>query len=490
MSDTLAEPRVKDEHSPSKSWLIVCALLALVLIGAARLKGGYIDEYWTMSFADSSVPLQRAFQAWSMDTGHPIGFYVISRIGDLVLAPDIFIRRLANLLFFGLALLWAWAAGKRYRAFGLIYVTAVAASPYVVERFAEYRASFLVLMITSVIVIRMRAIVDANVPRRSDFIAIALLMAALGLSDYPVAIAGLALCGALALLSLLQRDRSIFMLAAGGIAACLLVVALSVANAARFPMYASPYHQSFAGLARDLAVVLVTAALPCIVIASLALFHLVRAPVSALQLITRDRFNQLLIVSLALMLLSFILINGATHGLIRRQLFGVIPIAIALLLNLSWPYFRLRPAILGMIALNILGVSAATAYYLKSKVNFDRFGEQMAQAQRACPTLPIYAVLPDRITGNTTNPFPIPNQVALGFRDVARRHGFKIRGDFPTAWIDPQCGAIIWSEYLWMSGKPSPQQLARKLGLEESLLATATTEYVDQSLLMRVAPPR
>lgn len=488
MPDATINTNIDHEPRAASLWLLVSVLIAIVLVAAARVKGGYVDEYWTLGFAHSALPLKQAFQAWSIDTPHPIGFYAISRVGDLFLAPDIFVRRLTNLLFFGFAILCAWRAPKEARSFDLGYIATVAASPYLVERFAEYRAGFLALMITAVLVLRIRGIAESGGAKTKDAVAISAVMAALGITDYPIAITGMALCGALGLMSLWRRDYRTFLVAAAGISACILLVAFSLANAARFPMAPSPYFQSWPGLGRDLLVVLVTAALPCAVMIVMAVIRFGRS-LSRQDALPHYRFPQLLALSLVLMLVAIVIINGATHSLIRRQLFGLIPLAVALILSLCWPYFRQRTASIALVALNLLAVSGAAAYDLKSKPYFDRFGERMARAQGACPTLPIYAILPDRITGNRTNPYPIPNQVELGFADVARRHHFNVRYDVPARWIDPTCGAIIWSEYLWMDSRPTPELIERQLGLGEQMSAGTTVEYVNQSLMMRV-PPR
>jgi hypothetical protein len=113
----------------------------------------------------------------------------------------------------------------------------------------------------------------------------------------------------------------------------------------------------------------------------------------------------------------------------------------------------------------------------------------MAQAQQSCPTLPIYAVLPENIVGTRDNRFPMPDQVAIGYRDVTDRYDLRVRTAVPRDWVDPRCGAIIWSEYLWLNAPPTPQLIAGKLGLDPRSLRGVTIEYVDQSMLMRVPPP-
>ena len=212
-----------DEHRSSQSnltpWLLgLCGLVTLAMIAAARIKGGYIDEYYTMSFADSSVPLHQAFNGWTRDSLHPIGFYAWNRIADLILVPDVFIRRLANLAYFALALIVAWCSGKAHRSFALLFIASVAAVPYVLERFAEYRATFLALMILAMLIVRLR-IALVQPPRGRSLILIVALSSLLGLVDYPVTISGIALCGAWGIHALMDRDGHGIRCAMGALAA-------------------------------------------------------------------------------------------------------------------------------------------------------------------------------------------------------------------------------------------------------------------------------
>lgn len=479
--------------SDSTPWLLaICGLVAIALIAAAWIKGGYIDEYWTISFVDSTVPLRHAFEAWSMETGHAVGFYALGRLGDLALPPDLFVRRLSNLIYFAFALAVAWFGGRKERSFDLLYVATVAASPYVVERFAEYRAIFLALMLVAMLVLRvLAAVLDARVTR-PNVALILLLMIALGLADYPTSIAGMALFGAWGLFALMDRDWKAFSASTGAIAACILTIAASIANAARFKIYPSPYFESFTALIGDLAVVIATGVLPCLAMVGLALVQVRRERLSFLRAATETPFLRVLLLALAFTIVGLFLFNAITHSLIRRQIFGIVPLVVAYLTALSFPHLRARPLTFGLIAANLVVSAGGMALALKTKPYFYIYGPDMAQAQRSCPSLPIYAVLPEKIVGTPDNRFPMKDQVAIGYDDVADRFGLRVRHDQPKNWIDPKCGAMVWSEYLWLNAPPTPEFVASKLGLEgdPQALRSAKVEYIDQSMLMRVPPPK
>jgi hypothetical protein len=318
---------------------------------------------------------------------------------------------------------------------------------------------------------------------------IAALMAALALADYPLAISGLALCGAWGLFAAIDRDWRSAVVAGAGIATAMITVAASLANAARYPIYPSPYFQPFAGLVRDLAVVNGTALLPCVAMLGLALVQIRRERLPLRGASAGTPWLRILILATVLTAAALIVVNAATHSLIRRQIFGIVPLVVAWLVELSLPHLKRRPLTVVLIGVNLLAVAAGTALALQWKPYFDRFAPRMAQAQQSCPTLPIYAVLPENIVGTRDNRFPMPDQVAIGYRDVTDRYDLRVRTAVPRDWVDPRCGAIIWSEYLWLNAPPTPQLIAGKLGLDPRSLRGVTIEYVDQSMLMRVPPP-
>ena len=492
---------LNDERSSelnlSRWWLALCGLVTLAMIAAAWMKGGYMDEYYTFSFAKSSVALPRAFEAWSRDSGHPVGFYALSRIGDLVLPADVFVRRLSNLLYFALALVVAWSSGKGHRSFGSLYLASLAAGPYVIERFAEYRSTFLGLMIIAIIVIRLRVALGQP-ERRSNFLLIALLAAWLGFIDYPLALTGIALCAAWAMIAAKARDWSAVWGAAAAGAACIVVIAASILNGARFRHLANPYFETFPDLVRDLAVVGVTAVVPCLAMLVIALIGVRRERAPILRAATRSQFSHLLLLALIYTTVGLILVNADTHSMIRRQIFGIVPLLAAYLTEMSLPYLRPRPVTIALIGANLVAVSAASAAALTTKRNFDRYGPQIARAQRSCATLPVYAILPEKLIGRRDNRFHMPDQFAEGLTDVAHRYRFRIRMDVPQrGWIDRACGAMFWTEAAWLDEPPTPQSITSKLGLQidPRTLQAAKLEWVDQdsrkqySMLMRIPAP-
>lgn len=501
---TLSELRgaapVDDERSSQLNlapwWLALCGFVVVAMIAAAHIKGGYIDEYYTMSFADSTAPLRKAFDAWSKDP-HPVGFYALNRLADMVLPQDLFDRRLTNLVYFGIALLIAWSTGKRHRAFALLFIASMASSPYLIERFAEYRSTFLGLMIVAMIVVRVRVALDHK-DRWSGLVFIPLLTALLGFVDYPLAVPALAVCGGWAVIALLDRNGRGVVAAIVAAVACLIALAISILNAHRFHVPYDPYFESFPALVRDLAVVTVTAILPCLAMVALAAVEIIGDRVPVVKAATATRFAQLLLIAMLLTLVGFFLLNVVTHSLIRRQIFGIIPLIVAYLTETSLPHLKARPVTVALIAANILLVAGGSAAVLKSKRNFDRYGPEITRAQHSCASLPVYGLLPEWMIRRRDNRFHMKDQFAIGLEDVAHRDGFRLRLAKPAGtWIDPKCGALLWSEAMWLDRPPTTQVIASRLGLQvdPATLRSAKLEWVDQesrrqySMLMRVPPP-
>jgi hypothetical protein len=253
-------------------------------------------------------------------------------------------------------------------------------------------------------------------------------------------------------------------------------------------MIPSPYFEAFPNLLGDIAVVIATAALPCAAMLGLAIIAIRREKVPIVGTMFGTPLLRISFFAVVLTITGFLIINAATHSLIRRQIFGIVPLVVAYLTAFALPHLRVRGLTFALIAANVVIASAGTALTLKSKRNFERFGAQMAEAQRGCPSLPIYAVRPEMIAGTPENPFPyIKDQVEIGYEWVGRSYGLRLRHDIPRDWIDPRCGAIVWSEFLWLRAPPTPQSIAGKLGLaDRHRLGSATIQYVDRSMLMRV----
>ena len=488
---------IEKADSGRENWPLAL-LLGIVgcLVVAASIKGGSLDEYWTIAFADPRTPLRAAFLDWSADKGHPVGFYALNRLLAPIFPAEIFWRRLANLLYFLPLIAISLGSNRRDRVFELLFIAVMAASPYFIERFAENRATFLALVLVATMVLLARRRILAPGLQPSTTLYLALLSAMLAVTDYPVALAGGGLLGAWLIDSLFRRDPGAAVAPFTGLAILGGIGLVSMLNSSRVDL-PSPYYQPFSGLILDTAAVVATVFLPVAALLAIAAFRQARAgmaPRRAIAWLADNRFAWAMVVALALTSVAFLLVNAATHALIRRQLFGLIPLEAALLVELS--LWRMRASDIALVASCILLVAVGSAAALIRKPSFERYAFDMHSAQQACPSLMIYAVHPDRLTPSSHlfNRFPsTADPFFTGYEKVADAYDFQLQ---PTAIgmplpVDPSCGVLVWIEGAYIVGSPTPEWIARRAGLDAdpATLSRATVRYAGHSLLMIVPPP-
>jgi hypothetical protein len=126
----------------------VMALAALAIGGVlagAYLRGGSLDEYATVYFADPHVPLGIAWaHLWPGETNPPF-FYLVARFWELVSGPGLFARRLVNLWPLGFVLVWFVCAARRYpaqRGFLLGLALFACSGKFLLLDFTQYRDYF------------------------------------------------------------------------------------------------------------------------------------------------------------------------------------------------------------------------------------------------------------------------------------------------------------------------------------------------------------
>ncbi len=126
----------------------VLALAALAVCGVlagAYLRGGSLDEYATIYFANPHVPWRTAWEhLWPGETNPPF-FYIVARFWELVSGPGLFARRLVNLLPLGFVLAWFACAARRYpaqRGFLLGLALFACSGKFLLLDFTQYRDYF------------------------------------------------------------------------------------------------------------------------------------------------------------------------------------------------------------------------------------------------------------------------------------------------------------------------------------------------------------
>lgn len=474
-------------------WVGFFAVLACVYVASAAIRGRFLDEFWTVEFADPRIPFRLMFEDWSADTGHPIGFYLINRFISTMVSESVFIGRLLNLLYLAAAILTGWFYDKGGRNFGMMYCGVLASCYFVIERFTQFRSTFMGLMVLAVIVILVRSLLERRRPKFSIAFALVAFAATLGAFDYAVSIAALGLCGGLGLVAIGSRHWSQLIVAVAAGVANLLVIGASLMNSLRYPILAVPISQPMRGLAFDLALIIATAMVPSLALIALSL--LPRRPVSRTwaELVVETPFRRCMLLATFVTLAAFVGINLVTHGLYRRQLFSIIPLIVALPVDVAAQHLKWTKTSTALVMSNLFVAALLAPIALRSKLDFDRHAPTMAREQKSCPSLPIYAVVPERIShmGGGYQMTHTRDSRQVAYEQVARDYGFHLTPLGAIApRIDPICGAMIWSETVWSPKPITAQFVYDQFGIRTTpaIMAQTQFDFVDSSLLMHVPP--
>jgi hypothetical protein len=480
------------DHDPNAfAWITFFCLLACIYVAAALVRGRFLDEFWTVGYADARVPFRLLFDDWSADSGHPITFNLLNLLLAPLVPAGVVAGRLLNLVYLAAAILAAWFYDRGGRRFGLLFCGALASSYFVIERFSQFRATFLALMVLAVIVIAVRKVLETARPQFGDGLVLMLLCGALGLIEYPVSIGALALCGALGLISLLSRNWRQVMVAVESGVAGLAAIFMSLANASRFPLLPPPYWQTMRGLSFDLAQIAATAQLPCLALIVLFVIQMRRTDRPWAKVLVATEFRRCIALAICLTLIGYVVVNAATHALVKRHLLAIIPLLIALPVDVVAQDLHWTGKSRVLVLISLLIAALLSLVPLRSKLDFDRYGRTLASAQKSCPSLPIYALLPEQISHlGKGMPLPYPIDARqMGYDQVARDYGFRLSSLGNAApRIDSDCGASIWSETLWIDRPLTPALVYERVGIKANPQTLAHTQffYASNSLLMRV----
>lgn len=472
-------------------------LIALGHCVAVFLKGPNLDEYWTLFYTDPRFAVARAWRWWSADTGHPVGFYALTRLYTSVLPQSVTLGRLFNLVPMALFLWFALTrAGASSRAFGGLFAVVLLGGHVLIERFAEHRPFFPALMLLAMLVV----VVQRGFADRRGAPALAwpagILAVGVGLFDYPTFAAGFALLTA-AVVCLLLAGRvgeamRIGLATSAGIAA----VGISIWNSLGYEMVEPAYRVSLVEYAKNLAVVGGTAVLANVALSYFALGGAMRflrgiEPSKPFKdWPDEDKFALCLVLAILFTIAGYTMLNAVSHAMVKRQLFGVVPLIAALIANLSWRIrFEARDYALIVIA---SGLSVAVSLsILHSQPNFNRFGSLFAAAQRQCPAYRVFAPDDAPLRGPPASMNARHRSVSLarGYQDVARTFGFRLEGRSAPRRFDAKCGGAIWMEHVWIDrGFSTAAPMAAGLGftLTPRQAATARLERFGAAILVCV----
>ena len=448
-------------------------LIAFGMCAAAFLKGPNLDEYWTIFYTDPRFAVARAWHWWSADTGHPVGFYALTRLFTSFLPQSVVFGRLFNLAPLTLFLWFALRrAGPSSRTFGGLFAVVLLGGHVLIERFAEHRPFFPALMLLAMLVVVVRrGFADRGEGPAKAWPA-GVLAVGLGLFDYPSFAAGFALLTAAAVCLLLARRVGD---AIGlGLAACagIAAVALSVWNSFGYELVEPAYRIGLTEYLGNLAVVGGTAVLANVAVSYFALgggLRLSRGIERRKPLADwadDDKFALCLVLAILFTVAGYTLLNAVSHAMVKRQLFGIVPLIAALIANLGLRAgFEARDRVPIVVA-SALSVAVSLAI-LHNQPNFHRFGRQFAASQRQCPTYRVFAPddAPLRGPPRSMNDRHRSVSLALGYEDAARVFGFRLEDRSAPRRFDAECGGAIWMEHVWIDrGFTTGARMAAGLG--------------------------
>lgn len=467
---------------------LAMATAIVVYALAVATKGLGLDEYWTLFFTDPSRSLAEAVPLWSADSGHPLGFYSFIRsVRELADLPARELR-FANFAFLAVFLGVCVRFRRQHGCFIGLFVAILATNYFMVERFSELRSYYGGMALLAVLVLVLREGLRNEGWKRGP-LWIGLVLILLAVLNYMSFLAGFALTisGAAILVTRKQFAQSARWAGAAAVAA--LVMALSLANALRFPLVPNPYTVEMSAFAWSFTLMLAAAAIANLAIFGLAAWQgllLLRTPRALYSLRDDLRFAGCLLLALALTLLGFGLLNALTEVMVLRQLLGVTVLASALLAELACRARWSRGLAALAVAAALVGMVAAFAGVGLQK-QFDRYGSQMRMAQLACPTVHLYAADPQELGGGAeTFANQLDAAAQIGYADVARRYGLNFVPQTQPRTIDSRCGALVWMGHFFSPVYPDAEQLATRLGFSATEAATARAIYNgnDPSLLL------
>ena len=244
--------------------LTTAATLLPLLIAPAVLKGGWIDEYWTIWMTKPDLSFSEAlWNRWLPDVGHPPLFNLIHWSLAHAVGDSLIVRRFVNLITLVVLLAPTLALMRPQLAphhFRLLILLSVLASPFVFAKFAESRAYFTdaIAVLALLLTLRelfVRVATSRIGPGLISWLAVVSLIASN--LDYTNAIVTHSLLGCSAVaLWLMRRRRLAFIVAVVGvITAALLTLQLYIAVKLGFTVPSSQVPLVRGGVALAVAII-------------------------------------------------------------------------------------------------------------------------------------------------------------------------------------------------------------------------------------------
>lgn len=481
-----------------KAALAFIAIFLIAGVVATVTRGPYIDEFWTMVFADPANSLPAAWKMWSGDRGHPIGYVMAMRGYAEFIPQSVVAGRLFNLIPLAVFLLVALRFyrlpdfGNFVLMFGLLSLSLY----FSIERFADQRSYFsAVMFLASIIVLVHGSFVGfGSKGDRALLIGLAILA---GFTHYAIALAAIAVLVSGVVSHLAGGRKNIAAWISAGALGTAAAIGLSLANAAGYEEILPPYSVSMTSFAGHLAAALLIAALANPLLSLLAIRGIATLPQGWRDL--PRNWRAILAtpwgcaaLALAFVVVGFTVLNALTHILVVRQTMAVSYIALALVAT-SCAHLKLRPMAWTVVSVSIFSIAISTALVARQD-NFLAAVSYLKDQQASCDDYRIFPRFPEQIVEYRAkeNARQRHEAISLGYAYVASKALLRLEPETSVAPFDPRCGGAVWIQRLYLSPSANSAELIRKLGLTigEADARRARLRAFDGAAVIEIPPTR
>lgn len=439
---------------PAVGTLAACLVLILVLMHA---RGLWLDEATSLWLTRHDIGLADSFfDRWSTDV-HPPLFSLYAWMLEPLLGGSVQSMRLVNLgglLFAAITGAQAWRRGGD-RDFLMLLAVMVAASPFFILYAAEFRSYFLQLALSACLVVQLRMLHGGRAAW--PMLALTALLA-INL-HYMGSLIGLILIGAEAIhLSRAGRGRAasaLLLIAIGAVLPLALSLWLMLQTIDPVAVNEVPALRGIFAIGA----VSMSAVLPYAVALGLLLPRMSPPDEAARS------FARVLGGALAVIALSYALLNLVTHNLLPRHMIAAVPIGAAIVALLLEDLVKASRIFFVLICANaLLLAGAATAYGLTHK-RWETNRALIKRIRAACPGTKLYALNPVSLLGRDDRLRSVPN--------IDQFFGATYRLIVPDTRILPdgraitpqeRCPALLWIEHHYARTDLSDAALARIAG--------------------------
>ncbi|MEW5685526.1 MAG: hypothetical protein AB1942_11460 [Pseudomonadota bacterium] len=456
---------------------VVAALAAYILVMvalAARSRGIWLDEIWSLWLSQGDVPLEQvATQRWFQDV-HPPVFSAINWLLDPVVGEGMFGRRMINLIWVLYFFAGAGFLAAKYpatRKFILVFAVLILANRHMALYFPEHRSYTMVLGLSATVICCLQWLfsADRDFDLRKDLGAALLtvfsVVLALNVHFVTTLILGLMLGLALLALVLEKRYRAAgLVFVAGALAGPPLLGALYAQS-----LYLTDATQTFwvetgpLGAARKMVNVgaitvvanLVALAVALIVAAPLVLkgglgdrLRTMRAAEPSQR---AWRFVAVMVAAVIVPSLLLMAISLVRPIVVERYLLSFVAIIMAGIAALAAEQILARKWLFVLFALNAV---LAFTVFVQKPLHDPRWNETAVKVKRivdTCPGTRVYALYPTYV-----KPYPAAaNQPPVhwwGYQHVAEEAGFRVinldpEKSGPIA-LSASCPTVLWAEHM------------------------------------------